>query len=166
MIQQAKAMESTSIPSTNLSRHREVSQIQVPQSTSVILYDGSWDQQGNAGMEVVIYNTIGELVLVHAGAFQASHPIESEALAMLWALNMIKGETSQQRNGNYVCFGDCKILTKAMQHNNLDQLPHWKAAEAVKQCVANFELVHQLVQVQQIPREAVQEAHQLANWAR
>lgn len=61
---------------------------------------------------------------------------------------------------------DCKILIKAINTENLNDLPHWSAQEVVAQCIQMFKLVQDRAHIQYISREKVIPAHCLANWAR
>lgn len=166
VLKKAKAMEMSPGMTPTGNGYKVPQSIMVPENSYIILYDGSWDQNHNAGMGVAIYNTMGELKHTHAGAFTANHPIEAEALALLWSLNYIQTKLVQGGTQKYICYGDCKTLVRAVRQNNIDEVPHWRAAEAVAQCAGVLQLVQQQVRLEQVPREAVKVAHRLANWAR
>lgn len=54
----------------------------IPQGTNILLIDGSWDIDKNAGWGATLYDQEGILVWAWAGYVKANDPLHGEALAL------------------------------------------------------------------------------------
>lgn len=54
----------------------------IPQGTNILLIDGSWDINENAGWGTTLYDQEGILVRAWAGYVKAKDPLHGEALAL------------------------------------------------------------------------------------
>ena len=68
--------------------------------------------------------------------------------------------------GMFYVFSDCKILVKAVQEKQMEDIPSWQAAETVKQCWMSYEILKNKVKIHAITRAAIKTPHNLANWVR
>ncbi|KAF3337162.1 hypothetical protein FCM35_KLT17749 [Carex littledalei] len=82
---------------------------------------------------------LGFLMTTHTCHIHTSDPLEAEALTLNWALDYISTAITSDDEKEYVIYTDYKILSTAIQMNNVQDLPYWEAVQTVAQCVTTFQ---------------------------
>lgn len=81
-----------------------------------------------------VHDEHGTLRDLHSIPLMAENPLQAEAQALLEALRYVK-----DRLGNrYAIFSDCQILVNAVNNGEWQDLPEWRAAEAVENCCTEY----------------------------
>ncbi|KAJ4783142.1 Ribonuclease H-like superfamily protein [Rhynchospora pubera] len=130
-----------------------------------IIVDASWDTLNNAGGAYVVYNR-GCIHSIGLHSFQVHDPFHAEAIAvkeaMCYVYDGIKlpGDTAVQ------FFSDCMNLVLAVNQGDASGLPDWRAAGTVHEMIKRSEGEYGGMSLQHVQREAVKQAHDLANVAR
>lgn len=136
--------------------------VRLPHRGKVILVDGSWDVQQKARTGMVVYNMRGDLVFVQFGTSQAFDPFHAEANAVLRAIQYI---INSDHEGIFSIFTDCNNLVKVIHDKSVEDIPSWRAAEAVKNCINHSNDRQHQWSIQHTVRGAIETPHNLANWA-
>lgn len=87
-------------------------------------------------------------------------------LALYQVLKQIQFRYASQPGVNFAIYSDCQMLVSAVNRNCIDDLPIWRVAHIVAECATLLTNCGGFTTVLKAAREVVQEAHQLANWAR
>ncbi|KAJ1700918.1 hypothetical protein LUZ63_000697 [Rhynchospora breviuscula] len=127
------------------------------------IVDGSWDSHCNAGAAYIWYQD-GKLSQIRYSYFIVTDPFHAEVVAVKNALYKICSMSNI--GGTVHIFCDSKILVDILLQEEYDSLPNWKAVDDV------IEIGHMLkgrgnsILVRHVSRDAVAQAHVLANLAR
>ncbi|KAF3332280.1 RNase H [Carex littledalei] len=103
--------------------------------TQIVLLDASWDTNRKAGWGAVYYNHRGNINRVQYGFMGAEDPFHAESMALLNVLQNCQSHGLVQRGGTMHIFSDCKTMVRAIQCNELGDLPSWRATETIAQCI-------------------------------
>lgn len=110
-------------------------EVLIPPDTASLMVGGSWDQSVKARVSVILYDETGQMVRAYGKAVTITKdPLESEGLAMLQGLEQILVNTRVNSERKFMKFSDCKVLVKAVCTNDVEDLPHWQAAQTVAKC--------------------------------
>lgn len=86
------------------------------------------------------------------------------------ALNQALEQISIIRNTGHIeryhVFTDSSTLAKAIEQTNLDVMPSWKATQIVARSIQLVQQMEGRVLIKFVGRKYVEQAHNLANWAR
>ncbi|KAJ4803114.1 Ribonuclease H-like superfamily protein [Rhynchospora pubera] len=145
-----------------LFNQQKTKKLQLPLNTAVLLLDASWDQQGNAGLAHVLYDTSGNFLSFHTTFCQAASPFHAETLAALEAMQYIH----RSNHNATIIFSDCKNLVDALKEYGIVDLPCWEATHSFAELRKLITLHSNDIELQYAPREALYIPHQLANIAR
>lgn len=98
----------------------------------VILVDASWDATHGTGIGMAVYNRRRDLVYTHYGKVEGGDSFHAEAEAVCHA---IKYAMDGESTGVFIIFSDSLVLVHAILEKRWDELPSWRAAEAVMKCI-------------------------------
>ncbi|KAJ3698468.1 hypothetical protein LUZ61_002173 [Rhynchospora tenuis] len=130
-----------------------------------VLVDGSWDVSQAAGIAYLTYKG-GTLVSVGVQSHRTHDPFLTEAIALRHAILHFKVQEQAQQERTVHFFTDCVNLADAVNENDVQNLPSWKAIREVILIIQELKALGSGASVFHIPRKAVQGAHILANHAR
>ncbi|KAJ4810337.1 RNA-directed DNA polymerase (reverse transcriptase)-related family protein [Rhynchospora pubera] len=130
-----------------------------------IVVDASWDTSEKAGIAFLAYWE-GSLQGMGLEIHNSADPFQAEALALHEAVRWVQGLNQERGRQTVQIFCDCLILVQALQEDNLDCLPSWRARASVASIASLLDQFGDGVFLQHVRREAVQPAHNLANYAR
>ncbi|KAF3329674.1 hypothetical protein FCM35_KLT05005 [Carex littledalei] len=97
---------------------------------------------------------------------RAADPLQAEAYAMTRALQLVLDRYMTKEGVKITLLSDCQTLIKAVQSNSVEELPVWTAAQTVAECGHLFSQLRAGLTIQKTTRKAIQDPHNLANWAR
>lgn len=131
-----------------------------------VLIDASWEVSKKAGWGIIFYSREGTLHSAKINSHMADEPLQAEAMALLDALQEIKGR--QNNNiGRYTIFSDCKTLVQAMEQTEVEEnIPCRKSTQTIAHCQRDYQYLRDMVEIRYKPREALKGPHALANVAR
>ncbi|KAJ4793735.1 hypothetical protein LUZ62_044981 [Rhynchospora pubera] len=130
-----------------------------------IISDGSWDTTNRAGIAFVIYQG-GYIWRIGYSFYELHDPFHAEVLAVKEALLHFQAQMTEERQERLQVFIDCERLVTMVNVEDTDDLPSWRAKEDVVQLINLIKRSPQTITLDLVRREAVQQAHCLANWAR
>ncbi|KAJ4799769.1 RNA-directed DNA polymerase (reverse transcriptase)-related family protein [Rhynchospora pubera] len=130
-----------------------------------VLVDASWDVSCRAGCAYIIYAQ-GILHSVGMQAHQLQDSFMAETLALHEAITHVYGREEVSLDTTVQFFSDCMNLVQAVNHRELDELPSWEARGLVQDIINRLDERQQRITLQYARREAVVQAHNLANAAR
>ncbi|KAJ1700995.1 hypothetical protein LUZ63_000774 [Rhynchospora breviuscula] len=130
-----------------------------------MIVDGSWDTSRKAGIAFLLYkngvlHTMGLEVHNVADAFLA------ETMAMEAGIKRVEILMREHGDLQVQIYTDCMNLVSAIQQNDVDNLPSWRARQTMAKIIRIIALSGNAVQVQYARREALRPVHDLANHAR
>lgn len=103
---------------------------------------------------------------VRSEKIAAGDPFHAKTVALLQTLRHINQLRDNGHTEKFTIYSDCKNLVEDIRCKTIDDIPSWKAAESVAQCLTEMEKLTQLVTVQYVGREAFSLPHRIANQAR
>ncbi|KAJ4811131.1 RNA-directed DNA polymerase (reverse transcriptase)-related family protein [Rhynchospora pubera] len=130
-----------------------------------VLVDASWDVSCRAGCAYIIYAQ-GILHSVGMQAHQLQDSFMAETMALHEAITHVYGMEGVSLDTTVQFFSDCMNLVQAVNHRELDELPSWEARGLVQDIINRLDERQQRITLQHARREAVVQAHNLANAAR
>ncbi|KAJ4766019.1 Ribonuclease H-like superfamily protein [Rhynchospora pubera] len=130
-----------------------------------IITDGSWDVNQAAGTAHLIYKG-GMLMALGVQSGKIGDAFLVEAVALRQAIEHLKVLTGLQQESVIQFYTDCECLAIAINENDLQNIPSWKAMKEVAKIIENIKDLGRAATLIHIPRKAVQGAHLLANQAR
>ncbi|KAJ3701906.1 hypothetical protein LUZ61_005611 [Rhynchospora tenuis] len=130
-----------------------------------VVMDGSWDTSNLAGGAYVVYNK-GCVHSTGLIAFQVQDPFHAEAMTMQEAVNYMNVNLNLPRATRIQFFSDCLNLVEAVNQRENTDLPSWRAKHVVTDLIKQLEERNEGMTVHHVQREAVSQAHGLANIAR
>ncbi|KAF3324660.1 hypothetical protein FCM35_KLT10817 [Carex littledalei] len=96
----------------------------------------------------------------------APDPLQVEALALNQALEQISTMRHTGHTTGYHVLTDSSILAKAVEQANIDGFPSWQAAQIVARSIQLVQHMEGQVLVKFVGRNYVEQAHNMATWAR
>ncbi|KAJ1703884.1 hypothetical protein LUZ63_003663 [Rhynchospora breviuscula] len=130
-----------------------------------VIVDGSWEVSGKAG-GAYVFNDRGKTHSIGLHSFCVQDAFQAEA----WTLNEAIMYTLRQEGctpGRKIqFFSDCMGLVLAVNQNDVTDLPSWRATTVTNQIIRQIEESQAEVTLHFARREAVKQAHNLANLAR
>ncbi|KAJ4799714.1 RNA-directed DNA polymerase (reverse transcriptase)-related family protein [Rhynchospora pubera] len=130
-----------------------------------VIIDVSWELSNKAGGAYLAYES-GVLKWIGMESYQASDPFQSEAMILYSAINWIRANTGRQDNPIVHIFTDCLNLVTALQEDNLDIIPSWRARPVVARIAHQLSQEGSWISLHHVFREALKPAHNMANLAR
>ncbi|KAJ4757443.1 RNA-directed DNA polymerase (reverse transcriptase)-related family protein [Rhynchospora pubera] len=130
-----------------------------------IIMDGSWDGTQAAGTAHLIYKG-GKLMAMGMQSHKLQDPFLTETVALKLAIKHTKELVDTDEAQSFHFFTDCANLVCAIEENEVQNLPSWRASGELLQIAADMSYWGSAAKVIHIQREGVQAAHSLANHAR
>ncbi|KAJ4793940.1 RNA-directed DNA polymerase (reverse transcriptase)-related family protein [Rhynchospora pubera] len=130
-----------------------------------ILVGGSWDTNHAAGTAHLIYKG-GLLVAIGLQSHNLQDPFLVETMALKLAIKHFIEITEVQGAQNVQLFTDCANLVSAIEENEIQNLPSWRASREMVTITADLQELGGGARVFHMNRRGVQGAHNLANHAR
>jgi ribonuclease HI len=107
----------------------------------LILVDGSWDQEGRAGLAAVVYDEGDQLVELRSRAIDAHNSYHAEAQAVLEAFGWMREHVDKARWVGVTVVSDCQPLVQAVMEDRIADYPSWFSAATlvrIKEARANL----------------------------
>ncbi|KAJ1704151.1 hypothetical protein LUZ63_003930 [Rhynchospora breviuscula] len=155
----------TQSPAVLHTMHETIGRYEYYEDGWQIVIDASWDVTKKAGSAYIIYEQ-GILHSIGMHSTSLNDPFMAEAMAMDEAIKYVKDQIRSQPMAKVQFFSDCLNLVQAVNDNDFDQVPSWRATRMVNNIIRELQLMQHEVTLQHTRREAVQQAHTLANTAR
>ncbi|KAJ4771347.1 RNA-directed DNA polymerase (reverse transcriptase)-related family protein [Rhynchospora pubera] len=130
-----------------------------------VVVDASWEVAGRAGGAYLVYCK-GVLHSVGLTHFNVHDPFHAEAVALKEAMLYFYEEMEMSVNTVVQFFGDCLILVRAVEQGDTMVITSWRATETVEDLVKLLGDTNGKGELRHVKREAVYQAHCLANLAR
>ncbi|KAJ4787901.1 RNA-directed DNA polymerase (reverse transcriptase)-related family protein [Rhynchospora pubera] len=130
-----------------------------------VLIDASWDCSMQAGAGFVVYNK-GYVYGVGLHYFTVHDSFHAEAMAMKEAMTYIFTVLNLPRGTKVQFFSDCLNLITAVNQGDSTELPSWRVLHVVSYLIEQMETTQTDTTIHFARRDAVQQAHELANVAR
>ncbi|KAJ4789113.1 RNA-directed DNA polymerase (reverse transcriptase)-related family protein [Rhynchospora pubera] len=130
-----------------------------------VVLDASWDTTQRAVCAYIIYDR-GILHSVGMHSVNLNDPFMAEAHAFLLAIIKVIQQVGITRQPKVQFFSDCINLVQAVNNCDLENLPSWRARGTVNNIIRRMEELQNNATLHHARREAVQQAHSLANTAR
>ncbi|KAJ4745251.1 RNA-directed DNA polymerase (reverse transcriptase)-related family protein [Rhynchospora pubera] len=132
-------------------------------NTYQIIADGSWDVQNKAGCAYLLYYD-GQLLKIGYSSHTLYDPYQAEVCAMKEALIRLHQRSIQ--NHEIEVFSDCSTLVAILNEGDMEEVPSWRAWQDTVELMRISNQYEGALLVQHVRRDAVHEAHLLANLAR
>ncbi|KAJ1702982.1 hypothetical protein LUZ63_002761 [Rhynchospora breviuscula] len=127
-----------------------------------VVVDGSWDMQNRSGSTYLIYQG-GKLTLIGYNNHDVLEPFHAEAKAVKEAMNRLVDIGVQ--NQQIELFSDCDLV-QAINEEDVQNFPSWRARQEVMDVIVTAKQFGDRLQFKHVRREAVIQAHKMANIAR
>ncbi|KAJ4788737.1 RNA-directed DNA polymerase (reverse transcriptase)-related family protein [Rhynchospora pubera] len=128
-----------------------------------VVVDGSWDTQNKSGSAYLIYQG-GKLTLIGYNNHDVLDPFHAEVKAVKEAVDALVDIGVQ--NQQIELFSDCYDLVQAINEEDVQDLPSWRARQEVMDVIGIVKQFGDRMQFKHVRREAVFQAHEMANFAR
>jgi hypothetical protein len=133
---------------------------------AVMLLDASWQISGKAGVAALLYGAQQGLIWIMAKPMIAHDPFQAEAIAVHETTALIKEHEEQWGIEQFNIFSDCRVLIETLKNGNITDLPSWRAAQQIEGSRENIQQTRAKIRLHHAKRDALQQPHCLANWAR
>ncbi|KAJ4764982.1 Ribonuclease H-like superfamily protein [Rhynchospora pubera] len=130
-----------------------------------VLVDASWATTNKAGGGFVLYKN-GSMQAIGFHSFEAQDPFQAEAVALKNAITFFYQYTHLSDGEMVEFFSDCLNLVNAVNQGDVTDLPSWRAEGVILELIANVQLQQSRLIISHAKREALAQAHDLANLAR
>ncbi|KAJ4791605.1 hypothetical protein LUZ62_042851 [Rhynchospora pubera] len=130
-----------------------------------VIVDASWDQSMKAGGAYVVYER-GTVHSVGLHFYTAQDSFQAEAVALEQALIYVYNKLELSENAAVNFFSDCSNLVLAVSQGDSNDVPSWRAMNLVNELINHMEMRQNGASIRFVRREAVHQAHNLANIAR
>ncbi|KAJ4802046.1 RNA-directed DNA polymerase (reverse transcriptase)-related family protein [Rhynchospora pubera] len=130
-----------------------------------MIVDGSWDTSTRAGIAFLLYKD-GVLHVMGLEGHNAANAFLAETMAMEAGVKQVGILMREHSNLQVQIYTDCLNLVSAIQENDVDNLPSWRARQTMAEIIRLIALSDNAVQVRYARREALRPVHDLANHAR
>ncbi|KAJ4788160.1 RNA-directed DNA polymerase (reverse transcriptase)-related family protein [Rhynchospora pubera] len=130
-----------------------------------VIIDASWDNKGRAGCAYILYNG-GQMHSLGVQNFELNDSFMAESMALLEAIEHVYQYVGLHPLQKVQFFSDCLNLVQAVNQVDLTDLPSWRAHEIVNNIIRLMEDRQPGATLHHVRREAVEQAHRLANSAR
>ncbi|KAJ4763006.1 Ribonuclease H-like superfamily protein [Rhynchospora pubera] len=130
-----------------------------------IILDGSWDTSNKAGCAYLIFQR-GKIWKIGYNYHTLQSPFHAEAVALKEALMIIQEGRDSGGGEEIEGYTDCQELVKAVMERDISNLSSWQAIEEVQQIIQIVDENQPAIWIKKVDRNAVQQAHKLANHAR
>ncbi|KAJ4796699.1 Ribonuclease H-like superfamily protein [Rhynchospora pubera] len=130
-----------------------------------VLVDASWDIGTKSGRAYVVFDK-GKLHSVGLHSSNMFDPFQAETTALVEAMMYVYDELKLPRLITIQFFSDCYNLVLAVNQADITDVPSWRAVPMVNQLIRRMNEYGQGIRVQHAKREALHQAHALANVAR
>ncbi|KAJ4811749.1 RNA-directed DNA polymerase (reverse transcriptase)-related family protein [Rhynchospora pubera] len=130
-----------------------------------IILDGSWDTSNKAGCAYLIFQR-GKIWKIGYSCHTLQNPFHAEAVALKEALMIIHEGRDSGGGEEIEVYTDCQELVKAVMERDVSNLSSWQAMEEMQQIIQIVNENQPAIWIKKVGRNAVQQAHKLANHAR
>ncbi|KAJ3704591.1 hypothetical protein LUZ61_008296 [Rhynchospora tenuis] len=130
-----------------------------------VVMDASWDTNNRAGCAYIVYDG-GLLHSVGMHSELLNDPFMAEAKALQESINYMVEKIGVSNITRIQFFSDCNNLVQAVNNCDIEQLPSWRARGLVNDIIKMMEDMQLTATLHFAHRDAVQQAHVLANLAR
>ncbi|KAJ3688671.1 hypothetical protein LUZ61_017835 [Rhynchospora tenuis] len=130
-----------------------------------VVMDASWDTNNRAGCAYIVYDG-GLLHSVGMHSEPLNDPFMAEAKTLQESINYMVEKIGVSHITRTQFFSDCNNLVQAVNNCDIEQLPSWRARGLVNDIIKMMEDMQLTATLHYAHRDAVQQAHVLANLAR
>ncbi|KAJ4772612.1 Ribonuclease H-like superfamily protein [Rhynchospora pubera] len=130
-----------------------------------VILDASWETSGKIGTAYVVYQK-GQLQSIGMHSAEVGDVFQAETLALSQAIDYVYTVMNIPTDTRIQFFSDCLNLVMAVNNGDSEDIPSWRATREVRRIIAAMELCNVGATLHHARREAVIQAHNLANSAR